>query len=86
MADGPALREFATRHELKIGSIADLIHFRMVNERTIRRVREGTIDTEYGEFQLTAYRDQTADDVHLALSQGDITPTSPRWCGCMCSR
>ncbi len=77
VADGPALREFATRHKLKIGTIADLIHFRMVNERTIRRVREGKIDTQYGEFQLTAYRDQTADDVHLALSQGDISPDEP---------
>ena len=77
VADGPALREFATRHKLKIGTIADLIHFRMVNERTIRRVREGIIDTQYGEFQLTAYRDQTADDVHLALSQGDISPDEP---------
>ncbi len=60
------------RHELKIGSIADLIHFRMVNERTIRRLREGVIETAHGEFRLTAYRDQTGGDVHLALSRGDI--------------
>jgi 3,4-dihydroxy 2-butanone 4-phosphate synthase/GTP cyclohydrolase II len=77
VADGPALQEFAAMHNLKIGSIADLIHFRMVNERTIRRVREGTIDTAYGQFQLTAYRDQTAGDVHLALSRGDILPEEP---------
>ena len=77
VADGPALREFAAKHQLKIGTIADLIHFRMVNERTIRRIREGTIQTEYGEFQLTAYRDQTAGEVHLALSRGDIVPDEP---------
>lgn len=77
VADGPALQEFAARHQLKMGTIADLIHFRMVNERTIRRVREGTIDTEYGEFQLTAYRDQTSDGVHLALSRGDLAPEQP---------
>jgi 3,4-dihydroxy 2-butanone 4-phosphate synthase/GTP cyclohydrolase II len=77
VADGPALREFATRHELKIGSIADLIHFRMVNERTIRRIREGTINTEHGEFRLTAYRDQTEGDVHLALSRGEIVAHEP---------
>ena len=77
VADGPALREFAAAHNLKIGSIADLIHFRMVNERTIRRVREGTIDTDYGEFQLTVYRDQTAGEVHLALHRGDIAPQEP---------
>ena len=77
VADGPALAEFAARHGLKIGTIADLIHFRLVNERTIRRVREGSIETEYGQFQLTAYRDQTADEVHLALSRGDIVADEP---------
>ncbi len=77
LADGAALREFAARHALKIGSIADLIQFRMVNERTVRRIREGVIDTAYGEFRLTAYRDQTADEVHLALSRGDIVAHEP---------
>jgi len=77
VADGPALTEFADKHGLKIGTIADLIHFRMVNERTIRRVREGTIQTAYGEFGLTAYRDQTAGEVHLALTKGGITPDEP---------
>ena len=77
VADGPALREFASKNNLKIGTIADLIHFRMVNERTIRRIREGVIQTDYGEFQLTAYRDQTAGAVHLALSRGDIVPDEP---------
>ncbi len=77
LADAPALAEFAARHGLKIGTIADLIHFRMVNERTIRRVREGRIQTRHGEFQLTAYRDNNAGDVHLALSRGDIDPDEP---------
>ena len=77
VADGPALTEFAARHELKIGTIADLIHFRMVNERTVRRVREGQIQTAHGEFRLTAYQDQTAGQVHLALSRGDIVAEQP---------
>jgi 3,4-dihydroxy 2-butanone 4-phosphate synthase/GTP cyclohydrolase II len=77
VADGAALGDFATRHDLKIGSIADLIHFRMVNERTIRRIREGTIDTEYGEFRLTAYQDQSGGGVHLALSRGEIQADEP---------
>lgn len=77
VADGAALREFAARNALKIGSIADLIHFRMVNERTIHRIREGAIDTGYGEFQLTVYQDQTAGDVHLALSRGEILAQEP---------
>jgi 3,4-dihydroxy 2-butanone 4-phosphate synthase/GTP cyclohydrolase II len=77
VADSPALVEFASRHKLKIGTIADLIHFRMVNERTIRRIREGTINTAHGEFHLTVYRDQTAGGVHLALSRGEINPEKP---------
>jgi 3,4-dihydroxy 2-butanone 4-phosphate synthase/GTP cyclohydrolase II len=77
LADGPALVAFAGKHQLKIGTIADLIHFRMVNERSIRRIREGKVQTAYGEFQLTAYRDQTEGDVHLALSMGDIVPAEP---------
>ncbi|MFK8049199.1 MAG: 3,4-dihydroxy-2-butanone-4-phosphate synthase [Halioglobus sp.] len=77
LADGPALVDFAQQYNLKIGTIADLIHFRMVNERSIRRIREGEIDTAYGKFQLTAYRDQTEGDVHIALSKGDISPQKP---------
>lgn len=77
LADGPALVDFAASNGLKIGTIADLIHFRMVNERTIRRVRDGRINTAHGEFRLTAYRDQTAGEVHLALSRGEISPAEP---------
>ena len=77
LADGVALRDFARERGLKIGSIADLIHFRLANERTIRRVREGTIDTDYGQFQLTAYCDQTDAGVHLALSMGMISHDEP---------
>lgn len=77
LADGAALRTFAKEHDLKIGSIADLIHFRMVNERTIRRIREGEIDTAYGSFQLTVYRDQAEGGVHLALSRGKVVPEEP---------
>lgn len=77
LADGPALRDFAEQNGLKIGSIADLIHFRMVNERTIRRIREGEIDTGYGRFRLTAYRGQTDGEVHIALSMGRISPQEP---------
>jgi 3,4-dihydroxy 2-butanone 4-phosphate synthase / GTP cyclohydrolase II len=77
LADGPTLGEFASKHKLKIGTIADLIHFRLANERTIRRVREGPIQTTYGEFRLTAYRDQTIGGIHLALSLGDIVADQP---------
>ncbi len=77
LADGAQLREFARDHELKVGSIADLIHFRMLNERTIERIREGVIETDYGSFNLTAYREDNAEGIHLALSRGDIKPDQP---------
>ncbi|QFU74671.1 3,4-dihydroxy-2-butanone-4-phosphate synthase [Halioglobus maricola] len=77
LADGPALAQFAEQHGLKIGTVADLIHFRMVNERTIRKVREGKVNTAHGEFNLAAYRDQTTSDVHLALFKGDISAAEP---------
>jgi len=77
VADGPGLREFAAQHGLKIGSVADLIHFRMVNDRTIERIREGNINTQYGEFRLTAYKERTSEAVHLALACGDIIADEP---------
>ena len=77
LASGGELLEFARQHQLKIGSIADLIHFRVLGERTIHKSREGPVQTRYGEFQLAAYRDQTTGYVHLALYQGKITAAEP---------
>lgn len=77
LADGPALVEFAAKHQLKIGTIADLIHFRMVNERTIERIREGQIQTAQGAFQLTVYRETNSGRLHLALATGEIRAEQP---------
>ncbi|MEM1153294.1 MAG: 3,4-dihydroxy-2-butanone-4-phosphate synthase [Pseudomonadota bacterium] len=77
VADGPSLRAFAQENKLKMGTIADLIHFRLANERTIRRIREGRIETDFGPFQLVAYRDQTGGGVHLALFCGEIESDKP---------
>jgi 3,4-dihydroxy 2-butanone 4-phosphate synthase/GTP cyclohydrolase II len=77
LANGAELAGFAAEHQLGIGSIADLIHFRLVSERTIRKVREGTVNTGFGAFNLTAYRDQTTGEVHLALHTGDIGADTP---------
>jgi 3,4-dihydroxy 2-butanone 4-phosphate synthase/GTP cyclohydrolase II len=74
MARLPDLIEFARQHELKIGSIADLIHFRAASERLVERVAEKEIMCGHGSFRLYAYRDQTSGDVHLALAKGDIQP------------
>jgi len=67
MARLPDLIEFAKQHNLKIGTIADLIHYRSQNERLVERVSERTVSTCHGEFNLLTYLDKTANEVHLAL-------------------
>ncbi|MFT5483302.1 MAG: 3,4-dihydroxy 2-butanone 4-phosphate synthase/GTP cyclohydrolase II [Halieaceae bacterium] len=71
------LVEFAAEHKLKIGSIADLIQFRAVNERTVKLIRDGQVETDHGPFRLRAYRDSYAGDIHLALTRGDIKADQP---------
>lgn len=73
LADGSALLAFAKEHGLKVGTVADLIHYRIANERTIERVREGELDTAFGRFRLTVYRDQTHGGIHMALARGTIS-------------
>src|SRR5690606_9948691 len=57
MARRPDLEKFAQQHGLKIGTIADLIHYRTVNEKSIERVRSENFPTHFGEFQLVLFRD-----------------------------
>ena len=77
MARRPDLEVFAQQHGLKIGTIADLIHYRLQNEPTIERVAECTMPTEAGEFQLVAYRDLLEQEVHWALVKGEPQPEEP---------
>jgi 3,4-dihydroxy 2-butanone 4-phosphate synthase/GTP cyclohydrolase II len=77
MARRPDLERFATEHGLKIGTIADLIHYRIRNEKTIERVNECALPTRYGEFRLVAYQDIVDNAVHLALVKGDLRPGHP---------
>jgi 3,4-dihydroxy 2-butanone 4-phosphate synthase / GTP cyclohydrolase II len=72
MARRPHLEEFARTHQLKIGSIADLIRYRLRNERSVERIAEQRVRTEHGEFRLYAYEDHVNRDVHLALVRGTI--------------
>lgn len=71
MARRPDLEVFAQKHGLKMGTIADLIHYRMTNEQTITRNEVSTIQTEYGEFQLHRYVEVGNPAVHLALVKGN---------------
>lgn len=77
MARRPDLEKFAEQHSIKIGTIADLIHYRMVNEQTVKRTSENILPTEYGDFRLISYQEQAGTDVHLALIKGDITKDAP---------
>ncbi len=77
MARLPDLLPFAARHGLKIGTIADLIRYRSVNETLVEQVSEKTISTPYGAFKLHAFLDKTVNEVHLALTRGDILPEVP---------
>jgi 3,4-dihydroxy 2-butanone 4-phosphate synthase/GTP cyclohydrolase II len=74
MARLPELLRFCDTHGLKIGTIADLIHYRSRTESLVQRVAERALETVHGRFRLYAYRDATAGEVHLALVHGDITP------------
>jgi 3,4-dihydroxy 2-butanone 4-phosphate synthase / GTP cyclohydrolase II len=72
MARLPELELFARRHELRIGTIADLIRHRMENESTIQRVGEYRLPTEFGDFQCITYHDDIGSSTHLALVRGNI--------------
>ena len=74
MARLPDLVEFAAKHQLRIGAIADLIHYRSRTESLVERIVERPIQTAHGRFQLVAYLDKTANTVHLALVKGAIDP------------
>ena len=77
MARLPQLEVFAREHGLKIGTIADLIRYRMENESTVQRVSECHIPTEFGEFRVVAYHDDIGDAAHLALVRGELTRDQP---------
>lgn len=76
MARRPQLEVFAREHGLKIGSIADLIAYRLATEHTVERVDERDIETDFGPFKLVTYRDRIARDLHFALVRG--TPAADR--------
>ena len=73
MARRPDLEVFAKEHGLKIGTVADLINYRLKNEPTVERVAECEMPTKYGEFHMVAYRDLIDHEVHTALVFGDIS-------------
>jgi 3,4-dihydroxy 2-butanone 4-phosphate synthase / GTP cyclohydrolase II len=77
MARRPDLERFAKNHALKIGTIADLIRYRLKNERSVERIYDEPVDTEYGKFQLCCYEDHVNKTVHIALVKGDLNGAQP---------
>jgi 3,4-dihydroxy 2-butanone 4-phosphate synthase/GTP cyclohydrolase II len=77
MARRPDLEAFAQRHGLRIGTVADLIQYRIRNEKTIERVAECDLPTEYGTFRLLGYHDGIDGTLHLALVLGAIDGHTP---------
>jgi 3,4-dihydroxy 2-butanone 4-phosphate synthase/GTP cyclohydrolase II len=72
MARRPDLEAFAKLHGIKIGTIADLIRHRLRQERSVERIAEQQVNTEFGEFKLLAYEDHVHREVHLALVRGRL--------------
>lgn len=77
IAHGEALLEFARRHDLPVGRVSDLVDYRLTNERTIERVREGQIETAYGPMSISVFREHNTGTLHLALSKGELSPEQP---------
>jgi len=77
MARRPDLEVLAQEHNIKIGTIADLISYRIESEKSVERVAAANITTEFGEFRLIAYKDSVKSDVHMAVVKGDIDADTP---------
>ena len=74
MARRPDLEIFAKEHGIKIGTIADLIRYRLETEANIERIAEDAISTAHGEFTMYCYDDHVNRAVHVALVKGDLSP------------
>jgi 3,4-dihydroxy 2-butanone 4-phosphate synthase/GTP cyclohydrolase II len=77
MARRPDLEIYAREHGLKMGTIEDLIRYRIENEKTVARVAETDMATGYGEFRVAVYHDSIDGTEHLALVMGDIGTPDP---------
>lgn len=70
MARRDDLIEFAKEHNLKIGTIADLIHYRIANEKTVEQTNSFAFESEHGSFTLHQFTEKGTNDTHIALVKG----------------
>jgi len=73
MARLPELLKFAKKRRLKIGTIADLIHFRRTREKLVEHIESVKMPTDYGNFDLHLYRSKLDGQHHLALVHGKVS-------------
>lgn len=77
MARVPDLKEFGKKHDIRIISVVDLIHFRLKTERFVRQVQKMPFDSELGQFELCLFENELEGDLHLALVKGDLKGDEP---------
>ena len=77
MARRPQLELYAQKHDLKIGTIADLIRYRLETEKSVECLSTHEVETDFGPFRLMTYRDSINHKLHLALLKGEIDPARP---------
>ncbi|PIS27800.1 MAG: bifunctional 3,4-dihydroxy-2-butanone-4-phosphate synthase/GTP cyclohydrolase II [Candidatus Marinimicrobia bacterium CG08_land_8_20_14_0_20_45_22] len=77
MARGGALHKLAKNHGVKIITVADIIDYRLKNERYVERVSEADLPTSYGNFKVIIYLDKMTEKEHVALVVGDLRSGEP---------
>ena len=77
MARRDDLVKFARHHGVKIGTIADLISYRLAKEESVEAISELKIETEFGPFRLISFEDHVNRTVHLALVRGQLDASTP---------
>ena len=73
MARRDDLIKFGNENSIKVGTIADLIDYRLSTDSTIESVVEKSVKNEFGEFVLNVWRDKIYDEYHFSLSKGDLS-------------
>ena len=77
MARKKELLKFSRNHKLKIGTIDDLIKYKIANEKTIERIHECEVSTEYGDFNSIYYKDVLTNQVHFVMLKNKIAANKP---------
>ncbi|MFO8070062.1 MAG: bifunctional 3,4-dihydroxy-2-butanone-4-phosphate synthase/GTP cyclohydrolase II [Alkalibacterium sp.] len=80
MARRDDLIELAKEHQLKIGTITDLVEYRKANEQLIFRESKAKLPTKYGDFDIYAYQHKFTGEHHVALVKGDVSDGEPVLC------